>query len=619
MKIMILNSVTLFWLRRSGVGVAWLLLITALGLRAAESSTPAITRSADVVVVGGTPGGIMAAISAARQGQTVLLLERYDHIGGLPANGLGATDGRAGGLFAEFARRVLADYAQRYGAESAQVKECFEGRRFEPSVAQRVFEVMVAEQSRITLLYQRQFDAEPDNATLVGRRLTEIRVMDRATGKVEQVKGGVFIDATYEGDLAAAAGAPYRLGREDRQEFDEPMAGQAFKVWRGGVAPGTTGRGDNAIQSYNYRLPLTKNPANRVPIEKPADYRRADYVSLIDDVKTGRNVGLPGPRPEMEWEGIGRIVNMVKLPNEKTDANNQHAAFISTDLPEENWPWPTSSWQWRDRFAQRLRDYSLGLVWFCQNDAELPADFRARCAEWGLSRDEYPQNGHFPRQVYVREGRRIMGEYLFTAHDTLPVVKGGRPPVHRDSITSSSYNLDSHAVRKREAGRLNLDGIFSWPNAPYTVPYRVIVPRDVEGLLVPVAVSATHIGYSTIRMEPCWMALGEAAGVAASFSLKRKISLREMHVADLQRELLRGQANLIQVRDLAPEHPNYAAVQMLGLRGVLLEWLVRADKPATAADIAEWHRILQLSPESLATGPVTRGAYLQLLWEKISR
>lgn len=598
-------------------GAALVLFATALASPAETAKT--IRRTADVVVVGGTPSGIAAAISAARQGRSVLLLERYDHIGGLPANGLGATDGRAGGLFAEFARRVLADYTRRYGAESEQVKACFDGRRFEPSVAQRVFEEMVAGEPNITLLYRRQFDSEPDNTTLEGRRLTVIRVLDRATGAIEEVQGGVFIDATYEGDLAAAAGAPYRLGREDQREFNEPMAGRAFKVWRGGIAPGTTGRGDNAIQAYNYRLPLTKNPANRVPIEKPADYRRSDYVSLIDDVRTGRNVGVPGPRPEMEWEGIGRVVNMVKLPNDKTDANNQHAAFISTDLPEENWPWPTSSWDWRDRYAQRLRDYTLGLLWFCQNDPELPEEFRRRCAEWGLAKDEYPENGHFPRQVYVREGRRIMGEYLFTAHDTLPLVEGGRPPVHRDSITASQYNLDSHAVRKREPGRLNLDGIFSWPNAAYTVPYRVIVPRDVEGLLVPVAVSATHIGFSTIRMEPCWMALGEAAGIAASFSLKWRISLREMDVVALQRELLRGKAELLRVRDLKPDHPNFEAIQMLGLRGALPQWLARADAPATEADIAEWHRVLQLPPKPLTDASITRGAYMQLLWEKISR
>jgi len=599
--------------------IAGLGLCGALLAAGAQQAVAVETHEADVVVVGGTPSGLMAAISAARHGRTVILLERTEHIGGLPANGLGATDGRAGGLFAEFAGRVLDFYTRTYGVGSPQVAACHDGRRFEPSVAERTFNEMIAAEPLITLLLRRQFDSEPDNTTLAGRRLTAIRVLDRDTGAIEEFKGCVFIDATYEGDLAAAAGAPYRLGREDVREFNEPMAGIAFNVWRGGIAPGTTGRGDNAIQSYNYRLPLTRDPAIRVPFTKPARYDREEYASLVDDVRTDRNVGLPGPRPEMAWDGIGRVVNMVELPNGKTDANNQHAAFISTDLPEENWPWPTSSWQWRDHFAKRLRDYTLGLIWFCQNDPELPADFRERCAEWGLAGDEFKDNGNFPRQVYVREGRRIMGEYLFTAHDTLPVAEGGRPPVHADSITASSYNLDSHAVRKRENGRLNLDGIFSWPNAPYTVPYRVIVPRDVDDLLVPVAVSATHIGYSTIRMEPCWMALGEAAGIAASFSLQWKVSLREIDVRALQRELLRGQAVLFALRDIAPDHPNFEAVQMLGLLGALPKWDARPDEPATGADIAEWHRMLNIPPDPLTSDPVSRGAYLQLLWDRLSR
>lgn len=593
--------------------------LTGASLLVAFAAEP-VPQHADLVIVGGTPAGIMAAISAARLERSVILLERTAHIGGLPANGLGATDGQTGGLFAEFAERVLEHYKTTYGADSQQVKDCNSGLHFEPPVAEKIFEEMLAEQPRITVLRQRQFDALPENCTLVQGRLAEIRVLNRDTGELERFTAKVSIDATYEGDLAAAAGAPYRLGREDAREFNEPMAGQIFKYWSGSVAPGSTGRGDNAVQSYNFRLALTKAPALRTPIPKPANYRREDYVSLIEDVKLGRHTGAPGrERPEMEWEGIGRVVNMVKLPNGKTDANNQHAAFLSTDLPEENWPWPTSSWAWRDRFAERLKNYTLGLLWFVQNDSELPEEFRRRCVEWGLSRDEYPDNGHFPRQVYVREGRRIMGEYLFTAHDALPVTPGGRPPVHADSVTAASYNLDSHAVRKREKDRVNLDGFFSWQTAPYTVPYRVIIPRDVDGLLVPVAASATHIGYSTLRMEPCWMALGQAAGIAAHLSIQRNISLREIDVTGLQRELLKEKTILFQVRDVTPTHPQYEAIQMLGLRGLLPGWLARPDAPADDASIAEWHRLLQLPEAKLTAGNVTRGQYLQLLWEKISR
>lgn len=220
---------------------------------------------------------------------------------------------------------------------------------------------------------------------------------------------------------------------------------------------------------------------------------------------------LPGDK----W-GIAKITNIVHVPNMKTDANNQHGVFVSTDLPEENWPWPTSSWEWRDKFAQRLREYTEGLFWFAQNDPELPAHFRKAAKEWGLSKDEYADNGHFPRQVYVREGRRFEGAYFFTANDAIPVTIGSRPPIHQSSITASHYALDSHAVRKREEGRVHLDGFLSYPSAVYTVPYGVMVPKEVGNLLLPVPVSGSHIGFSTLRMEPCWMAMGQAAGIASA-------------------------------------------------------------------------------------------------------
>ena len=585
-------------------------------------SNPIPPYQADIVVLGATPAGVTAAIAAAREGQSVLLLERTAHIGGLIANGLGATDiatrGATGGLFAEFIRRVLRHYTDTYGADSEQVRDCGDGYHFEPSVAGKILTGMIAEQPGIKVLLQRQFDSLPENVTLDGTRLTGILILNRETKAVEKYQARLFIDATYEGDLAAAAGAPYRLGREDQREFNEPMAGQVYQAWGGGLNPGSTGRGDNAIQSYNYRLPLTRNPANRVPVPRPATYRREEYVSIIDDLRLNRHVCVPGDkRDEWHWDNIGRIVTMVMVPNGKTHSNHQHATFISTDLPEENWPWPTSNWAWRDQYALRLRDYILGLLWFCQNDPKLPAEFCAHCSEWGLSRDEYVDNNHFPRQVYVREGRRIMGRYLFTANDALPVVKGGRPPVHAGSITASHYPLDSHAVRKREPDRLSLDGFFSYPSQPYTVPYGVMVPNDVEGLLVPTAASATHIGFSTLRMEPCWMALGEAAGTAASLALTRNQSTGQVDLVTLQRTLLRHGAVLFYFRDVAPGHAWYEAIEMLGLRGLLPEWEARPDEPLTASDGALWSQAVGVKASFPAGSTPTRGEFLDHLWKKI--
>jgi len=612
-----LNSIRFGWRLVAYLGVG--LLAAASGGGAAEPNPAA----ADVVIVGGTPGGIMAAIAAARAGHSVLLLERTGHPGGLVANGLGATDigtrGATGGLFLEFIRGVRRHYVETYGAQSQQVLDCHDGYHFEPSVGERILDAMLAAQPRITVLRQRQFEALPVNVKLAGGRLAGIRILDRQKNVSEWIEGQIFVDATYEGDLAAAAGVAYRVGREGRGEFGEPMAGQIYKTWGGPVEPDSSGLGDNAVQSYNYRLTLTRDPKNRVAIPMPANYRRDEYAALADDVRTGRQTAGPGARrPELDWaDGLGRAVNMVVLPNGKVDANNQHASFLSTDLPEENWPWPTSLWDWRDRFAQRQRDYTLGLIWFCQNDPELPASFRAHCAEWGLAADEYPDNGHFPRQIYVREGRRIVGEYTFSAKDATPVITGGRPPIHADSITASHYSLDSHPAHKREAGRTNLEGMFSFPTAPYTVPYGVMVPRGVDGLLVPVAASSTHVGFATLRMEPCWMALGEAAGEAANLALERKTPLRQVEIAALQRNLLQHGAILFYFRDVDPSHRDFPAIERMGLRGLIPGWTARPDDPVTAAEARAWCWAAGVDPV-LSIGPAeSRGDFLAELDRKI--
>jgi choline dehydrogenase-like flavoprotein len=603
----------------------------------------------DLVVVGGTPGGIMAGIAAARMGRSVLLLERTDHIGGLPANGLGATDiqtrGATGGLFMTFIERVRQRYVATYGEDSPQVRHADGGYKFEPSVAEQVFEAMLAEQPNITVLRMRQFDAEPENVTMLDGVIREIRVLNRTTRAHERYRGRVFVDATYEGDLIAAAGVPYRVGREDAREFGEPLAGRLYKYWRGPVAEGSTGLGDNAIQAYNYRLPLTTREDLLVPIRRPDSYDREEFVSLIDDVVSGRHTAVemtdpgaarliadnpgrvaagqpaivPGSPENKNLNGIWRIVNLVTVPNGKTDANNQHLAFISTDLPEENWPWPTASWDWRDRFAARLRDYTLGLLWFAQHDPELPQWFRDDVRRWGLSRDEYADNDHFPRQVYVREGRRMQGEHLFTAHDALPVEEGGRPPIHPSSITGSHYPLDSHATLKREPGRVHLDGFFNHMSRPYTVPYGVIVPVGVDNLLAPVPVSGTHVGFSTLRMEPCWMALGEAAGVAGSLSIEDRTPVRSVSLPRLQQELLGRGAVLIYYRDAGPAHPNHRALQYFGIRGFVPEWDANLDAPVSREDAERWIQRADLpGPVAYTPGVTRRGELLQAMYERLA-
>ena len=560
----------------------------------------------DVVIVGGTPAGITAAVAAAREGKNCVVLERSGRIGGLPVNGLGATDiatrGATAGLFGRFIALNKAYYVERYGADSPQVRDCSDGYRFEPSVAAETFGKMLAEAGpgRIAIRTGRQFDAEARRIVKRGGRICEIRVLDRTSGREERYRGTMFIDATYEGDLGAAAGVPFRLGREGAAEYGEPCAGKIYRWWKHGPdAEGTTYEGDDAIQAYNYRLCLTDDPKNWRPIVRPQHYRREEFVSLVDDVFEGRNTdvrfreadsaavarnrqrigdGKGTAIPGDAW-GMAKVVSMTRLPNAKTDANNQHLALISTDLPEENRLWPTADWAWRDRFAARLRDYTLGLLWFAQHDEALPEHFREAALRWGLASDEYCDNDGFPRQVYVREGRRLEGCFFFTAHDALPETEGARPPLHESSVTASHYALDSHAVRKREAGRIHLDGFFSYPTKPYTVPYGVMVPRMVANLLFPVAVSGSHVGFSTLRMEPCWMALGEAAGEAAALAIESRKDVRTIDVGALQERLLRHGAVLVYLRDVNPDDSDYAAVQRLALRGYFPEWNARLDEP----------------------------------------
>lgn len=562
------------------------------------------TADYDVVIVGGTPAGITTAIAASREGKDCVILERTEHIGGLPVNGLGATDigtrGATTGLFARFVALNKEHYVQTYGHDSKQLKDCSDGYHFEPSVAAKTFAKMIAAAGpgKIEVLTLRQFDSDPKHVVKQGGKIVSIRILNRTTGKDEFYSGKIFVDATYEGDLGAAAGVPYQLGREGADEFGEPCAGKIYRWWKHGPdEDGTTYQGDNAIQAYNYRLCLTNRPENRIKISKPDNYNREEFISLIDDVLDGRNTDarfrsvnaeqmaenrrriLAGERtssPGDAW-GMSKLTSIVRLPNAKTDANNQHLALISTDLPEENWPWPTSEWEWRDRFAERLRDYTLGLLWFAQNDESLPAHFRQECLQWGLASDEYLDNGGFPRQVYVREGRRLEGTYFFTAKDALPATEGGRPPLHAMSVTASHYALDSHAVRKREPGRIHLDGFFSHPTAVYTAPYGVMTPKQIDNLLFPVAVSGSHVGFSTLRMEPCWMALGEAAGVAAALAIENSKNVREAPIDMLQDKLLSYGATLIYLRDLKNDDPDFALTQRLALRGFFPNWEAGLD------------------------------------------
>ena len=452
-----------------------------------------------------------------------------------------------------------------------------------------------------------RIDETPERR-VVAVTLAAVDAEGRTTGECRRLAARVFVDATYEGDVALGAGAAYRIGREGRDELGESHAGVVYQDFHDRMTyPGSTGAADRRIQAYNYRLCLTDDPANRRPVERPADYDRTPYTPLIDDVRSGRMPGFWGSR------GGTAVLNFVPMPNRKSDSNNHHYCFTSSDWAEANFDYPEAGPERRLEIASAHRAYTEGLVWFCQNDEELPADFKEAAREWGLAADEFQDNGGFPRQMYVREGCRILGGYLFSASDALLDSSGGRSPVHWDSVASGGYQIDSHATRQREdlglggpadcevadGRQVALEGFIGLAEetVPYQIPFRVMVPESIDGLLVPVAVSASHLGYGTIRMEPVWMALGEAAGTATALALERGVRVRDVPRGALQRDLLaRGQV-VTYFNDIAPtgfagfdqQAPELsAAAQFWGARGFFGQYAVRPDDPLTEGEAQRW-------------------------------
>lgn len=484
----------------------------------------------DLVVIGGTPGGIATAVTAARLGHSVALVEYHRRVGGMSASGLGASDIEhrelIQGLFREFVDRVQAYYVTAYGAQSEEVKLCKSGYWFEPLVAEQVFEGLLAEQPAITVLKFHQLEA----VEVQDNRLVSVKIRNRASGESTTLRAKVFADATYEGDLFAAAGAEFRLGRESRDAFGEPHAGQIYNV-PGGERLGGTGAGDDRLPAFTFRIPLSSDPANQVPLTAPPDdYDRSRYLGYFDDLKSGRF-----------GKDLTKIAFTIRtLPNRKVELNMKPTP-LGFVFAEENIGYIEGDWPTRERITARLRNLSLGLLWFLQHDDEVPANARATARTYHLCRDEFPEYGHFPFQLYVREGRRLVGE--FTLSERNITEQPGLPSerLHADAIAVGEFPIDSFPTRKRQAGdTVVLEGYLGMLRKitrPYQIPYRIMVPKRIDGLIVPVAASTTHVAYSSIRLEPTWMALGQAAGTAAHLAIERGVQPRHVPIEELQATL----------------------------------------------------------------------------------
>ncbi|MEN9631761.1 MAG: hypothetical protein RL077_165 [Verrucomicrobiota bacterium] len=480
--------------------------------RAAEGTVSEV--KSELIVFGGTPAGIMSAVAAGRHGTKVVLIEPSYLIGGLMSGGLHKTDigkrDTIGGLSAEFFKRVMAFYTTTYGAGSPQVKaldytqdpQTRGGYYFEPKIALQIFREMLAE-AGVTVRTKEQLQSVDAVAGLIRSLVTR----HYETGAETRFTGTVFIDGSYEGDLMAQAGVLYRVGREARAEYHESYAGLTE-----GPAE-YLGTGDHRVQSYNVRSTISVDPNNRVPIPKPKQYFREAHAHLIATVNAHGLKRLVELYPDRDrWAEI----------NGKLDPNK--ADFIGTNLG-----YSEGDYEQRARITARVQDYWLSHWYMLQNDPALPEDFKTDARRYGLPKDEYMESNHVTPQIYVRVARRMQGRYFLTQHD---VQRSRSKP---DAICMGSYGTDCHGIQmiQTEDG-LKLEGDFNGAADAYEIPYRSITPYGVKNLLVVAAISASHVAYASVRMEPVFMMLGHAGGLAAHLALTGKTSVQDISIAKLQ-------------------------------------------------------------------------------------
>ncbi|MDX2181073.1 MAG: FAD-dependent oxidoreductase [Bryobacteraceae bacterium] len=496
----------------------------------------------DVLVYGATPSGIAAACAAADDGRRVLLAEPTARIGGMVSCGLSHTDFRTfeglNGFYFDLSRRSLAYYESKYGEGSEQARDSLYGTQCEPSVNLLMFERLLAERPRI---------AVRKNLRLDSVRREGLRIVS-ATISGTAFAANTFIDATYEGDLMAAAGVEYRVGREGRSEFGESLAPE---------------KPDGQLQGYNFRLSATQVPENRVTPKKPAGYRRDDFAGVLPLLADGRIERIFGHPKDCIFKA-----QIPRLPNRKYDINDVSNCPVRLSLPGENLKWPEGDAPARRRIFDEHLLWHTGLLWFLQNDPAVPAKFRDEAREWGWCRDEFADSDHLPPQLYVREARRMRGLHIYTENDTAHAPGDARSILHRDAVAIGDYSHNCHGSAHegpRFGGRHV--GEFYKPIPPYQIPYGVVVPRDVENLLVPVAASSSHVGFCALRLEPIWMSMGQAAGHAAHLAAAEKIAVQRVPVDRLQRRLWSAGGATFYASDIPPGHADFALVQRWGTAG----------------------------------------------------
>lgn len=516
------------------------------------------TERRDICVYGETASGVSAAIQAARMGKKVVLISQNNHVGGVITSGLTATDINRntliGGIPREFYRRIYAHY-KKPGAWKSQdresyfistLKRTFTGKNdslkiqwvYESHVAERILREMLKE-AGVEVVFNERLDLE-NGVVKEGSRIRNIR-MESGT----EFFASVFIDATYEGDLMAESGVSYSVGRESNGQYNETFNGIRLNhvignadnsvdpyiregVPASGLLPyiepslwGEEGSGDDRVQAYCYRMTLTNDPANRIPIGKPDGYNRLWYEVLARELRLHPDTMLQ------------QLITLTPMPNRKTDTNKLNFFGASYEYPE-------GDYKTREKIAQMHKIYALGMLWFLGNDERVPGHIRMEMKDWGLPKDEFVDTGHFPYQLYVREARRMVGEYVMTEHNCKREGNVAAP----FPIALGTYMIDSHYVSRvvDANGKLRMEGTLNERGvSPYPISYHAITPKSSEcsNLLVPVCLSATHVAYSSIRMEPVFMVLGQSAGAAAALSIDNRCAVQQLPYEDLRKRLLK--------------------------------------------------------------------------------
>lgn len=506
---------------------------------------------ADVIVYGGTSGGVIAAVQAGRLGKQVILIEPTKHLGGMTSGGLGATDTgnqkAIGGVSREFYQRIL-KYYQDKSVWKYETPEQYAKREryymgdalfgFEPHVAEKIYGQMLDE-AHVKIVLGERLELK-SGVKKDGTRIVSISMESGRT-----FPGKVFIDASYEGDLMANAGVSYAVGREANSEYGEtingievsharghqfgfaidpyvkagdPASGLVHLIWPG--PPGVDGQADKRVQAYNYRICTTDVSENRVPFPKPEGYDEKDFELLFRYYEAGLK-GIPwGPRG---------------MPNRKTDTNNNGA--FSTDFIGMAVDYPDADYAMRDKIVAAHIKYDEGLLWTLANHPRIPQHVRAEASKWGLAKDEFGDNDNWPYQLYVREARRMIGEYVVTEQDTMWQRKCDDP------VGLGSYNMDSHNCQRYvdATGHARNEGdVQVAPARPYGISYRSLVPKadQCTNLLVPVCMSASHVGYGSVRMEPVFMILGQASGTAAAIVIDENVDVQNVPYAKLRERLV---------------------------------------------------------------------------------